>query len=47
MSIDTTGGHPEMDYREHVRTYNGFVRGTVVLTVLVVLILAGMAIFLV
>ncbi len=47
MSIDTTGGHPEMDYREHVRTYNGFIKGTVVLTVLVVLILVGMAIFLV
>ena len=47
MSIDTTGGHPEMDYREHVRTYNGFIKGTVVLTVLVVLILIGMAIFLV
>jgi hypothetical protein len=47
MSIDTTGGHPEMDYPEHVRTYNGFIKGTVVLTVLVVLILAGMAIFLV
>ena len=47
MSIDTTGGHPEMDYREHVRTYNGFIKGTVGLTVLVVLILIGMAIFLV
>ncbi len=47
MSIDTTGGHPEMDYREHVRTYNGFIKGTIVLTVLVVLILAGMAAFLV
>lgn len=47
MSIDTTGGHPEMDYPEHVRTYNGFIKGTIVLTVLVVLILAGMAIFLV
>jgi hypothetical protein len=47
MSIDTTGGHPDMDYREHVRTYNGFIKGTVVLTVIVVLILAGMAAFLV
>jgi hypothetical protein len=47
MSIDTTGGHSEMDYREHVRTYNGFVRGTVIMTVFVVLILAGMAMFLV
>ena len=47
MSIDTTGGHPDMDYREHVRTYNGFIRGTIILTVLVVFILASMAIFLV
>ncbi len=47
MSIDTTGGHPDMDYREHVRTYNGFIKGTIVLTVIVVLILAGMAAFLV
>jgi hypothetical protein len=47
MSIDTTGGHPAMDYREHQRTYSGFVRGTVILTVIVVLILAGMAAFLV
>lgn len=47
MSIDTTGGHPDMDYREHVRTYNGFVRGATIMTVLVVLILAGMAMFLI
>ncbi|MBN9261418.1 MAG: aa3-type cytochrome c oxidase subunit IV [Hyphomicrobium sp.] len=47
MSIDTTDGHPEMDYPEHVRTYNGFVRGAIVLTVIVVVILAGMARFLV
>ncbi|MFN3743704.1 MAG: aa3-type cytochrome c oxidase subunit IV [Hyphomicrobiaceae bacterium] len=46
MSIDTTGGHPAMDYREHERTYRGFVRGTIVLTILVALILIGMAIFL-
>ncbi len=47
MSINTTGGHPAMDYREHERTYRGFVRGTVIMTVFVILILAGMAIFLV
>ena len=46
MSIDTTDGHPEMDYPEHVRTYNGFVRGAIVLTVIVVVIRAGMARFL-
>ncbi|HEX4892977.1 MAG TPA: aa3-type cytochrome c oxidase subunit IV [Hyphomicrobiaceae bacterium] len=47
MSIDTSDGHPAMDYREHVRTYNGFIKGTVVLSVLVALILLGMLIFLV
>jgi hypothetical protein len=47
MSIDTTDGHPAMDYAEHERTYRGFLRGTVVLTTLVILILAGMAYFLV
>jgi hypothetical protein len=47
MSVDTTDGHPAMDYPEHVRTYNGFIRGSIILTVIVVLILAGMARFLV
>lgn len=47
MSIDTSDGHEAMDYREHVRTYNGFVKGTVALVVLVGLILFGMLIFLV
>jgi len=47
MSIDTSRGHPAMDYREHERTYRGFVRGTVIMTVIVIVILAGMAMFLV
>lgn len=47
MTIDTSGGHPAMDYKEHVRTYDGFIRGTVILVVLVALILLGMLIFLV
>ena len=46
MSVETSGGHPAMDYHEHNRTYAGFVRGTVILTALVVLILIGMATFL-
>jgi hypothetical protein len=46
MTIDTTDGHPAMDYAEHERTYRGFLRGTVVLAALVILILAGMAFFL-
>jgi hypothetical protein len=36
-----------MDYREHNRTYAGFLRGTQILVVLVVLLLVGMAAFLV
>lgn len=47
MSIDTSGGHPAMDYKEHIRTYDGFIRGTVILVVLVALLLLGMLIFLV
>lgn len=45
--IDTSGGHPEMDYAEHARTYGRFVRGTIVLVVVVALILLWMLIFLV
>lgn len=47
MTIDTSAGHPAMDYAEHKRTYNGFIRGTMVLTGLVIFILASMAYFLV
>lgn len=47
MTIDTSGGHPAMDYAEHQRTYNGFIRGTVIMSVFVIMILAGMAYFLV
>ena len=39
MAVDTSGGHPAMDYPEHVRTYNGFLRATIVLIVLVVALL--------
>jgi Bacterial aa3 type cytochrome c oxidase subunit IV len=37
--IDTSNGHKAMDYPEHIRTYSGFIRGTVVLCVAVTLIL--------
>ncbi len=47
MSIDTSDGHKAMDYREHVRTYDGFLKGSIVLVVLVTLILFGMLVFLV
>lgn len=40
MSIDTSGGHPAMDYPEHVRTYNGFIRASIGLIIFVVLVLA-------
>jgi hypothetical protein len=39
MAIDPAGGHPAMDYPEHLRTYSGFVRGTVIMIVLIILTL--------
>ncbi|HKZ96671.1 MAG TPA: aa3-type cytochrome c oxidase subunit IV [Hyphomicrobiaceae bacterium] len=47
MSIDTSGGHAAMDYAEHMRTYHAFLKGTRYLIVFLVLLLAGMAYFLV
>ena len=47
MSLDTSGGHPAMDYAEHNRTYAGFIRGSVILCVVVAIILLGMLVFLV
>ncbi len=47
MGIDTTGGNPAMDYAEHTRTYGGFLRLTKILIVFLVILLAGMAYFLV
>jgi len=47
MSVDTSGGHPAMDYAEHARTYRGFLRGTVAIVVLVALILLFMLFYLV
>lgn len=47
MGIDLSGGHTAMDYTEHARTYKGFVKGTVVLIVLVALLLLGMFFFLI
>ena len=42
-----SGGYPAMDYAEHNRTYSGFIRGTIGLVIACVLILVGMAAFLV
>ena len=47
MSIDTSGGHKDMDYNEHTRTFQGFWLGTKILVVLVAIILIGMAVTLV
>jgi hypothetical protein len=47
MAIDPSGGHPAMDYAEHTRTYAGFVRMTMVMIGVVVLILLFMLFFLV
>jgi Bacterial aa3 type cytochrome c oxidase subunit IV len=41
------GGHPAMDYAEHNRTYSAFIKGTIGLIAACVLILVGMAAFLV
>ncbi len=45
MALETSGGHPAMDYAEHTRTYNGFIRvtiGTIIFVVLVMLFLLSM-----
>ena len=40
MSVDTSNGHPAMDYPEHLRTYAGFIRVSIILIVGVVIVLA-------
>lgn len=47
MSVDTSKGHPAMDYNQHVETYSGFLRISKIGIVLLVLLLAGMYYFLV
>ena len=47
MDIDTSKGHPAMDYDEHKRTYDGFVKGCIWGSAAVIVILVGMAVFLV
>ena len=46
MGVDTSQGHEAMDYKEHERTYVGFVKATVWGTAAVILLLVLMAIFL-
>lgn len=47
MGVNTTGGHPAMDYAEHNRTYAAFLRFTKIGIVALVALLAGMYLFLV
>lgn len=47
MAIDTTGGHSDMDYEAHRRTYKGFIRATVIVAAHLLVLLAAMAYFLV
>jgi Bacterial aa3 type cytochrome c oxidase subunit IV len=47
MNVDTKAGHPDMDYPQAVRTYNGFIRFVQISVVSLVVLLAGMAYFLV
>lgn len=47
MSVDTSNGHPAMDYGEHQKTYAGFLRFTKYGIVFLVVLLLGMKIFLV
>ncbi len=47
MAIDLSGGNPAMDYAEHARTYKQFLTFAKVAIVFLVLLLSGMAYFLV
>ena len=47
MSIDTSNGHPAMDYEEHEKTYAGFIKVSKYSTIVILAILALMAAFLV
>lgn len=46
MNLDTSTGHPDMDYAQHRRTYEGFIRGMQISIALLVVLLVGMAVFL-
>ena len=47
MAVDTSGGHPAMDYPEHLRTYSGFLKITIGLIVFVAVVLLFMLFYLV
>jgi hypothetical protein len=46
MSVEPTGGHPDMDYAQHQATYASFLRGVQISVACIALVLIGMAIFL-
>jgi Bacterial aa3 type cytochrome c oxidase subunit IV len=43
MAVETSSGHPAMDYAEHVRTYQRFIRWTIGMIIFIVLILVFLA----
>lgn len=47
MAIETTGGHPDMDYAEHMATYHGFLKAVQIGVAALVVLLIGMYVFLV
>jgi len=47
MGVDTSGGHPAMDYAEHNRTYANFLAWAKIGVISMIVLLAGMAYFLV
>lgn len=43
MSVDTSDGHPAMDYKQHEATYRGFIKGTQYTVIGLVVLLIIMA----
>lgn len=46
MKLDTTDGHKDMAYEQHIGTYSSFIRLTIAFVAFLVVLLAGMAFFL-
>jgi len=47
MDLESAQGHPAMDYRAHLDTYRSFIRASVWGSIILAIIVALMAIFLV
>ena len=43
MSVDTSDGHAAMDYKQHERTYAGFITGIKISVAVLIVLLVGMA----